>query len=64
MECILLFIESGDMIRCRELLIVLARETRETLGYPVYKIQTCRLRYFYAHFIAEVGADWPFLKAL
>ena len=26
--------------------------------------QTCRLRSFYALFIAEVGADWPFLKAL
>ena len=25
--------------------------------------QTCRLRYFYALFIAEVGADRPFLKA-
>ena len=26
--------------------------------------QTCHLRYFYALLIAEVGADWPFLKAL
>ena len=27
-------------------------------------LQTCRPRSFYALFIADVGAEWPFLKAL
>ena len=45
---------------------------RERLGGEIFgkkralgiNYQTCRLRSFYALFIAEVGADWPFLKAL
>ena len=38
--------------------------THSISEYYIISRQTCRLCYFYALFIAEVGADRPFLKAV